>query len=223
MKHTGTGKTLRILVSLILTALLCLILIGCGSAEEKKELTPFITINRRYTEGKSNDAKGQTNVISGPESGTSGNTLYVYKVQNNDGQNIKKYRYILAILDDVLQPDTADTLYKSNITEENQFSTYFYLPGEYVLFVSRYDKEDKLVDSYQKVITITEGNGENALTDAVNTAKNACLKSTEFETAVAISDYLADLVTYDDTHTYYGPQDALTGSHTCVCSGYSRA
>ena len=85
------------------------------------------------------------------------------------------------------------------------FTYTFYQPGTYILFVSLYDSDEQLImvngSEYiftYPYISISEGTAANPLTNAVHTAANACQKSNDFDTAVAINDYLAEHITYDN-------------------------
>ena len=158
-------------------------------------------------------------------------TAYTYVVNNgSSGSQVAKYRYQMGILDDPRPgPLTADTLYRSDLTTDDELTYTFYQTGTYVLFVYRYDASGNSISPViYKRIYIDQNKAGNPLTAAVNTAAAACNKGNDFDTAVEINDYLAEVNTYDYSLTYYSPEAVLLGSdygfgHTSVCNGYSRA
>lgn len=162
---------------------------------------------------------------------------YTFTVNNGTDGNVVAYEHIVAIYDDITPNALRDTMWASERTGENSFSYTFYTPGEYTIYVFRYDSMDSTTSvgwTYEGLpynfmffnVTIKAGTGTNPLTAAVNSAAAVCNKGDDFLTAVAINDYLADLVTYDYSYTYYSPEAALVGdvsNHYGVCNSYSRA
>ena len=158
---------------------------------------------------------------------------YTYTVHNGTDTGVVSYEYFMAILDDPREGAKADVLYDSGIISMNEFTFTFYQTGEYILFVYRYDSNGEIInsdygDNVQCRIKITEDQENNPLTLAVQSAASVCNKGNDFDTAVAINDYLVQNVEYDWDYYHYSPQAALLGSeygfqHKTVCNGYSRA
>lgn len=211
--------------------------IGLAGAEEGKTLEIRFTVpaedmpRLRSGEGLTGDEQATATFSRNPGGSTC--VAYTYAVNNGStGGQVTQYRYVMGILDD-FRPgnNTADTLYKSNLISDSELTYTFYQTGNYVLFVYRYDANNQFVSPliYQRIY-ITQDSASNPLTAAVNSAAADCNMGNDFDTAVAINDYLAGLNTYDDSYTYYSPEAALLGvqvngtlTHTSVCNGYSRA
>ena len=159
---------------------------------------------------------------------------YTYTVHNGTDTGVTQYEYFMTILDDPREGAYAITMYDSGIISSSELTYTFYETGEYVLFVYRFDSmgnivenqinEELTVDCLQLYIQITDDKENNPLITAVNSAAEICNKGNDFDTAVAINDYLVNHVLYDESYTYYSPEAALLGATgCCVCNGYSRA
>ena len=75
---------------------------------------------------------------------------------------------------------------------------------------------------WYRYVTVTEGEGENPLTAAVESAAETCRGANEYESALAINDWLCAHVSYDENLEYYSPEGVFFQGRA-TCNGYSRA
>lgn len=201
--------------------------LGTADAGTRKLVTRIKPLPEELTQPRRGGA-----YISGITEYGSTCVSYTYTVHNGTDAGVEKYEYFMTILDDPRPNALADTLYDSGIITENNFSFTFFQTGEYVLFVCRYNSQGEIVkhiandgsthDYVQCYIRIEDDKEDNPLIQAVAEVAAECNKGNDFDTAVAINDYLVNHVQYDYSYTYYSPQAALLDGKS-VCNGYSRA
>jgi len=137
-----------------------------------------------------------------------------------------KYAYSIGILDGT-NPDRdgvqiADLLYIGQPTTETIFSYTFYQAGRYVMFIDLMDENEGITATLYQSITVTESEWDNPLMNEVQRVADLCRQESEFDTALAIDEYLCANVAYDYNYVYYSAEGALLEG-TGTCSAYTRA
>ena len=170
--------------------------------------------------------------IDGPTRGETG-VPYTFTMNNGTDEGVTYYQLSVALNDNTHANGAADTFYDEYFNDPGTNNSYvytFYIPGTYSIYIHRYDADKNPVywqyagreyDFVYKEIVITEGTGPNALFEKVQQVANECSKGDDYQTALAIDNWLSANVTYDHSATYYSPESALLDGIS-VCNGYSR-
>ncbi len=217
----------------VMTMLASVLAIGTGSAGAGKTLRTQMPIVRNYAPRRGNDARI---LVDGSAAAGSVTTCaeHTFTVYNGSDTNVALYRYVVAVMDDADVNEMPDAMWQSDWTDKNSFTYTFYETNKkYAIYAERKSGEgenDWVTWTYggntytfvYTEFTTTAGEGPNLLTQKVNEAAAECNKGNDFDTAVAINDYLVKHVAYDYSFTYYSPEAALLNG-TGVCNSYSRA
>ena len=149
-------------------------------------------------------------------------TEYTFTVNNGTDTGVASYIYTVGLLEG--NSSVADTLYKSDQTEDSTFSYTFYLPGTYALFVDRYDSNDNEVGSMIYCIIEIADNGNHAANPLYAKVDEIVsgLSGTSWDKALSLHDWLTHNAYYDGHFQYYGPDGVLLHGRG-VCNSYARA
>ena len=218
-----TMKKLSVIAFILLVLMLAVF--GAAEAEAGKKLQIKIPLPKTRIQTQT-EGTGTLKANAIQEGTATAKTCEPFTLTLSDkviNMGAAKYQYSVAIDDGTYTDNNVDTLYIGDTTEETTFQYTFYQTGVYIIFVNLLNEsETQYINQLFYEVTVSEGTGDNPLKAKVNEAVSACKKDNEFDTAVAINDWLCAKVSYDNTFTYYSADAALLEG-TCVCNGYCRA
>lgn len=148
------------------------------------------------------------------------NAAAKWKLTPDSGHGSITYLYVELLMKDYSTSYTTVWMreYSSNNIPSNIETCVIVTSGEYMLFVTA-DYSDGTVGRASIEFSIS---GTSALTAKVAQIVSSCTKSSEWETALCLHDWLTHNMYYDDTFEYYGADGALLRGYG-VCDSYSKA
>ncbi len=162
--------------------------------------------------------------VSGASQCSTGKT-YTWTLRDNTASaTTNYYELMIAVMDGTYESaNIADIQYSPKRSKSREISYTFYIPGVYYLFAEIYRSESSgsPIETRSMKITVADG-GENALTRKVREVAADNQKESEYETVLALHDWVIDHCEYDETYTWYSA-DSLLLNGTGVCNSYTRA